>query len=63
MQILGYCRIECFETLSITFKRSHLLRVTRKGNGDNEELIGKWFKRAGKRDEIFQTHLQILVLA
>jgi aryl-alcohol dehydrogenase-like predicted oxidoreductase len=21
--------------------------------GDNEELVGKWFKRTGKRDEIF----------
>lgn len=23
--------------------------------GDNEELIGKWFKRTGKRDDIFLT--------
>lgn len=26
---------------------------TAEGYGDNEELIGKWFKRSGKRDQVF----------
>ncbi|KAF6220732.1 hypothetical protein HO133_003165 [Letharia lupina] len=26
---------------------------TAEGYGDNEELIGKWFKRTGKRDQVF----------
>ena len=25
------------------------------GYGDNEELIGKWFKRTGKRDQVSST--------
>ena len=29
--------------------------MVNQGYGDNEELIGKWFKRTGKRDQVRST--------
>lgn len=40
--------------ISLGWKTSSLTGRT-EGYGDNEELIGKWFKRTGKRDQVRST--------
>ncbi|KAI6043904.1 NADP-dependent oxidoreductase domain-containing protein [Pisolithus marmoratus] len=44
---------ERFKVLDAAFDYGCTLWDTASAYGDNEELIGKWFKRTGKRDSIF----------
>ena len=40
------------ESLQIPPRLYDMLRLFTEGYGDNEELIGKWFSRTGKRDDV-----------
>lgn len=52
MQALGQVRTHA-HTIYILTLRKHLSYTSADRYNDSEELLGKWFKRTGKRNDIF----------
>ena len=43
----------CFPVLDRAYELGEVFWDSADSYGDSEDLLGKWFKRTGKRDEIF----------